>query len=93
MLCCGSMERRKIGQLLGMIRRNKTAEEPDATILLREAPRAGVAAMADPVIEARVVEYFLKNPNFSRDAVHVAAVACQFRDEVASPRKSVSRGV
>lgn len=49
--------------------------------------------MADPEIEARVTEYFLQNPNFSRDAVHVAAVACRFREEAASPRKSVSQGL
>ena len=37
--------------------------------------------MGDAEIEARVVNYFLKNPNYSRDAVHVAAIACRFQVE------------
>ena len=43
--------------------------------------------MADPEIEARVVDHFLKNPSYSRDAIHVAAVACQIRDERAEAGK------
>ena len=67
-----------------MIRRRETAEETDDRALLREALRAGVRAMADTEVEARVREYFLQNPNYSRDAVHVAAVACRFQAEKAS---------
>ena len=48
---------------------------------LREALGAGVAALNDPEIEKRVEAYFRENPSFSRDAVHVAAVACQFKKE------------
>ena len=39
--------------------------------------------MADPEIETRVVDYFIKHPSYSRDMVHVAAVACQIRDQLA----------
>lgn len=46
---------------------------------LAEALGAGVAALNDPEIETRVEAYFRENPTFSRDAVHVAAVACQFK--------------
>ena len=67
-----------------MIRRTQTAEEADDRALLREALRAGVHALADTEIETRVREYFLQNPNYSRDAVHVAAIACRFQTEKAS---------
>lgn len=49
---------------------------------LREALGAGVAALNDPEIEAKVETYFRENPTFSRDAVHVAAVACRFKKEM-----------
>jgi hypothetical protein len=42
---------------------------------------AGVAALNDPEIEARVEAYFRDNPGYSRDAVHVAAIACRFKKE------------
>ena len=48
---------------------------------LKEALGAGVEALNDPEIEKRVGAYFRDNPSFSRDAVHVAAVACQFKRE------------
>ena len=48
---------------------------------LREALGAGVEALNDPEIEKRVEAYFRENPSFSRDAVHVAAIACQFKKE------------
>lgn len=48
---------------------------------LKEALGAGVEALNDPEIEKRVEAYFRDNPTFSRDAVHVAAVACQFKKE------------
>ena len=48
---------------------------------LKEALGAGVEALKDPEIEKRVEAYFRENPGFSRDAVHVAAVACQFKQE------------
>ena len=48
---------------------------------LKEALGAGVEALNDPEIEKRVEAYFRDNPSFSRDAVHVAAVACQLKRE------------
>ena len=33
----------------------------------------------DPDIKARVEAYFCENSTYSRDAVHVAAVACRFK--------------
>lgn len=48
---------------------------------LKEALGAGVAALNDPEVEAKVESYFRENPTFSRDAVHVAAVACRFKKE------------
>ena len=48
---------------------------------LKEAFGEGVEALNDPEIERRVEAYFRENPSFSRDAVHVAAVACQFKKE------------
>ena len=48
---------------------------------LKEALGAGVDALNDPEIEKRVEAYFRENPGFSRDAVHVAAIACQFKKE------------
>lgn len=64
-----------------MIHRKGKVEETNERTLLREALRSGVAAMGDSEIEARVVDYFLKNPNYSRDAVHMAVVACRFQSE------------
>ena len=49
---------------------------------LKEALGAGVEALNDPEIEKRVEAYFRDNPSFSRDAVHVAAIACQFKKEL-----------
>jgi hypothetical protein len=59
---------------------------------LKEALGAGVEALNDPEIEKRVEAYFRDNPSFSRDAVHVAAVACQFKKEqvVASRRQETA---
>ncbi len=48
---------------------------------LKEALGAGVEALNDPEIERKVEDYFRENPGFSRDAVHVAAVACRFKKE------------
>jgi hypothetical protein len=47
--------------------------------------RAGMTALADPNVESRVRKYFEDNPSFSRDAVHVAAIACRFATETVSP--------
>ncbi len=67
-----------------MIRRSYTSDENDDFQKLRAALRAGMTALADTEIEARVSEYFLQNPSYSRDAVHVAAIACRFQAEKAS---------
>ncbi len=48
---------------------------------LKEALGAGVEALNDPEIETKVEAYFCENPSFSRDAVHVAAIACRFKKE------------
>ena len=67
---------------------------------LKDALGAGVEALNDPEIERKVEAYFRENPSFSRDAVHVAAVACRFKKEQvmaghhrepASRRETVSR--
>lgn len=55
--------------------------ESDYIALLRAALHSGLTALGDPLIEARVREYFDQNPTFSRDPVHVAAVACQFAEQ------------
>ncbi len=40
--------------------------------------------MADPAVEARVLEHFLRYPSDSRDMVSIAAVACRVRDVLAA---------
>ncbi len=40
--------------------------------------------MADPVVEARVLEHFLRYPSDSRDMVSIAAVAYRVRDALAA---------
>lgn len=64
-----------------MIRRSHISDASDDFHKLRAALRAGMAALADPNVEARVSKYFEDNPSFSRDAVHVAAIACRFATE------------
>jgi hypothetical protein len=64
-----------------MIRRSHTSCANDDFQKLRAALRGGMTALADPNVEARVCKYFEDNPNFSRDAVHVAAIACRFATE------------
>lgn len=54
---------------------------PDLLSQIRSALRSGLEALEDPLVETRVREYFEKNPNFSRDPLHVAAVASQFAAE------------
>ena len=66
-----------------MIRRTGTSEVANERAALIAALRSGVTAMADPEIETRVADYFIKNPSYSRDAIHVAAVACGIGDELA----------
>lgn len=60
---------------------NSTERREDDFGKLREALGAGVAAMRDPAIEEKVEAYFRDNPNFSRDVIHVAAVATRFQRE------------
>ena len=64
-----------------MIRRSHSPDATDDFQKLRAALRAGMTALADPNVEARVRKYFEDNPSFSRDAVHVAAIACRFATE------------
>ena len=35
--------------------------------------------MGNPVIEAKVEAYFARHPQYSRDLIHVAAVACRIQ--------------
>ena len=77
-----------------MIRRNSSNDRTSATAgrgdlpgdfyrkKLVEAFGAGVEALNNPEIEAKVQAYFRDNPNYSRDAVHVAAIACRFKKEL-----------
>jgi hypothetical protein len=46
--------------------------------------------MENAGIEAAVEAYFAQNPGFSRDPIHVAAIASQFaaRQEQAAPDRS-----
>ena len=67
-----------------MICRRQKNKDTDDRALLREALRAGVHALMDTEIETRVSAYFDQNPNYSRDAVHVAAIACRFQAEKAA---------
>lgn len=79
----------ELGQALRMIRRNAEHQFHHEQFSLRDALLAGLTALADPQIEARVVDHFESNPTFSRDAVHAAAIACRCRREKES--LSVSR--
>ena len=67
-----------------MIRRSHASDANDDFQMLRAAMRAGMTALADANVEARVREYFLQHPSYRRDAVHVEAVACRFQAERAS---------
>jgi hypothetical protein len=54
---------------------------------IKEALGAGVEALNDPDIEEKVKAYIQDNPTYSRDALHVAAVACQFKREKGAAHK------
>ena len=74
----------------------RSANGGDWTGSLREALRAGVVAMQDPQIADQVERYFRDHPTYSRDAVHVAAVACRFvlkRGESVSVNEPAARGI
>ena len=78
-----------------MLKRAPSASEHDWTRSLKEALRAGVLAMQDPLIAEQVERYFRDHPTYSRDAVHVAAVACRFvmkRGETAVQALGAARG-
>lgn len=79
-----------------MLKRSVSNAEPDWTRSLKDALRAGVLAMEDPLIAEQVERYFRDHPTYSRDAVHVAAVACRFvlrRGEQASEQRITARGL
>ena len=79
-----------------MLNRSERRSEPDWTRSLKQALRAGVEAMHDPEIAEQVEQYFRDNPNYSRDAVHVAAIACRCvleRGEAKTQNIKVARGV
>jgi hypothetical protein len=79
-----------------MLKRTSSESEPDWTRSLKDALRAGVLAMQDPLIAEQVERYFRDHPTYSRDAVHVAAVACRLvleRGETAGQMLHAARGV
>jgi hypothetical protein len=67
-----------------MICRSHTSDASDDFQKLRAALRAGMTALADPNVATRVRKYFEDNPSFSRDAAHVAAIACRLASEKVS---------
>ena len=78
-----------------MLKRASSESEPDWTRSLKEALRAGVLAIQDPLIAEQVERYFRDHPTYSRDAVHIAAVACRFvikRGETAGQMVEATRG-
>lgn len=50
---------------------------------------AGVEALKAPEIEAKVIAYYAAHPNDSRNATHVAAIACRFKKEQVLERFAV----
>ena len=67
-----------------MTRRTQTSYAINEQLDRVESLWAGIGAMADPAVEACVLEYFGKYPSQSRDIVNVAAVACRLRDALAA---------
>ena len=67
-----------------MIRRTQTSYAINEQLDRVESLWAGIGAMADPVVEARVLEHFLRYRGDSRDMVSIAAVACRVRDVLAA---------
>jgi hypothetical protein len=68
--------------------------DADSIRNLKDALRSGVKAMKDADIESRVEAYFRENPDYSRDMVHVAALARRFQQEKAGmkaqePKQSI----
>lgn len=53
--------------------------QDDSVTRLIASLREGVEALKDPLIEANVQDYFERHPNYSRDLIHVAAVAVGFK--------------
>lgn len=75
-----------------MIRRSDTSDANDDFQQFRVALRGGITALADPNVEALVRQYFEANPTFSRDAVHVAAIACRFATDKESTDAPIRAG-
>ena len=67
-----------------MTRRTQTSYDINEQLDRVESLWAGIGAMADPVVETRVLEHFLRYPSDSRDMVNIAAVACRVRDTLAA---------
>lgn len=59
---------------------------------LLERIRRGVAALRDPEVERKVREYFERNPNFSRDMIHVAAIAVSFQSRKTAEVEGIQIG-
>lgn len=57
--------------------------DSDPARALVQSIRLGTEAIKDPEIEAKVRHYFEAHPAYSRDLIHVAAVATRFQSEKA----------
>ncbi len=71
-----------------MIRRTQTSYAINEQLDRVESLWAGIGAMADPVVEARVLEHFVRYPSDSRDMLSIAAVACRVRDALAAEMRA-----
>ena len=57
----------------------KTAPSENCVAELLRRLREGVEAMSNPAVETKVQAYFERHPKYSRDLIHVAAVACRLQ--------------
>jgi hypothetical protein len=55
------------------------AHASEETAKLLHSIAQGAEALRDPEVEARVREYLETNPGYSRDMIHVAAIAISFQ--------------
>lgn len=67
------------------------SERADAAAQLLESLREGVEALRDSEVEAKVHHYFEAHPAYSRDLIHVAAVATRFQSEKARTAAPISK--
>lgn len=58
-----------------------SSDRKDSITTLLDCLSEGVVALQDPQIEAEVRGYFERHPNYSRDLIHIAAVASRFQSD------------